>query len=90
MTGVQTCALPISATAIGKLSFSGITATDTGALIAEIIAKASANAPEGALITVELNSSVNITAAPTDFSATVTVTYGYTSAEVQISGTVSK
>ena len=90
LKGYTTDPAASTATAIGKLSFSGITATDTGALIAEIIAKASATAPEGALITVELNSSVNITAAPTDFSATVTVTYGYTSAEVQISGTVSK
>ena len=47
-------------------------------------------APEGAVITVELSGSVNISTAPTAFSATVTVTYGYTSAEVQISGTVSK
>ena len=85
ISGYGTDPSNLLATAIEKMSFSDLKASDEAALIAAIKAIIDVNALDGTVITVTLDAASDLTS----FSATVTVRYGYMEASVQISGTAS-
>ncbi len=73
---------------VETLSFENITATDKTALEKAVKALIDAEAKDGMVVYVEVNGTPSISATASAFNATATLTFGYTTVTVNISGTV--
>lgn len=78
------------AAAVSAMNFASIKASDKTALVEEIVKIAKTGAKEDIKITAELVGDPALSASDTAFTAKVTVSYGYMSVTVDISGTAHK
>ncbi len=88
--GYKTDPATAAKNAVGSMSFNGITASDVTALkaaIADIIMQVAGKS--GMKINVSFDEAPSIGSSPKAFTATVEITYGYTTETVSISGSVS-